>query len=308
MIELGQTFGKVRVAHWYKKPVLEKDDPWKILLEGSFSRVDPSKLASSLNRGIKQRTLEDTSLYAVTLSGASGRVMIRDWSECTLVNVAKNVAMWFSDLALVYPQRDKIVNPKFRDILGSISRRPEDLSPSLVALLWHAALHDTEIPGQIHVAALNYVRWALSNQQFPNVIAVALLKAFHSRRNQRGPTSTNDAPHPLRAELDMDQPQAAYHLGRVSALLSKIQEVTLQDTLIESEKRSRMLRLLFHPTATIFYLKEPELCVRNGNMIVQFSDHMSLCSLRVYLASIHHRAIGYQLATKVYLLSAITTN
>ncbi len=78
---------------------------------------DPDKVADvyrSLWTGRQPKLEDPAAFYAVTLSGAQGRAVVRDWFETTVGDVTYNLARHFSDLAIVRntpPPKQRLLPP-----------------------------------------------------------------------------------------------------------------------------------------------------------------------------------------------------
>jgi CRISPR-associated protein Csd1 len=95
------------VVHWFKEKVAREDDPLE-WLSGFESQEQTEAAAQAAARRLldairsgERASLGDNHSYALTLSGASGRVMVRDWMEGPFEDLVRNVEAWFSDLAMV---------------------------------------------------------------------------------------------------------------------------------------------------------------------------------------------------------------
>ena len=57
--------------------------------------------------------------YALTLSGAAGRVMVRDWMEGGFEDLVANIERWFADLSIIARDGHNLApNPKFMAVCG----------------------------------------------------------------------------------------------------------------------------------------------------------------------------------------------
>jgi CRISPR-associated protein Csd1 len=216
-----------KVVHWFKKYVAPEDDPlsW---LESPDTQAEADaqgrarKLLQAIQNGDSAAAyLAGNHYYAMTLSGASGRVMVREWIEGPFEELVQRVGQWFDDLAIVRRDGTSLApSPKLWSVLASLVRDVKDLPPSLGAAVWRSAVRGERIPGHAHAQALLRFRAdVLQNETF-NHARVGLLKAYHLRLDRGQPM----APH-----LDEDHPTPAYQCGRLLALMAALQYRALGD-------------------------------------------------------------------------------
>jgi CRISPR-associated protein Csd1 len=235
----GKRLAETKVVHWYsgkhvpaeKDPVNhiedgdEWDDEWEE--EPEDIRQTESDARSRGHRLIESfRTAEDENpasfrYYVLVLSGASGRVMVRDWFEGQFGQLRANRDRWFADLAIVHRTGEGLAKrPKFMAVLGSLLRPKEDfkaIPPPVVAKMWRVAVRNEEIPRQVLAQALARVRSDVIEDAPPNHARMGLLKAYHLRRG---------APH-MECYLNEDHPHPAYHCGRLMAVFADLQYAAL---------------------------------------------------------------------------------
>ncbi|PKN03880.1 MAG: type I-C CRISPR-associated protein Cas8c/Csd1, partial [Deltaproteobacteria bacterium HGW-Deltaproteobacteria-9] len=119
----SQKLAGIKVVHWFKDAVNADNDPLPWLVEGmDREEVNALECASHLLNSIKngeKAELSGNHFYAISLSGMSGRVMLRDYMEGSFEELAKNVKMWFEDLSIVHRQGGTLARPpKFYAVLG----------------------------------------------------------------------------------------------------------------------------------------------------------------------------------------------
>jgi CRISPR-associated protein Csd1 len=217
------------VAHWFKDKLPPADDPFALLygLEADESTVVSAQaLARHLLDAIRSGQRADLSgnrFYAITLSGASGRVMVRDWMEGSFEQLVKNVEAWFSDLCIV--ARDGTTNardPKFRAVCGALVLELKNLPGSIASSLWRCAAFGQPIPAALMAQALARFRSALLKDEPFNHARMGLIKAFFVRRLNRGDIHMKPA-------VNSEHPSPAYHCGRLLAVLAGLQRAALGD-------------------------------------------------------------------------------
>lgn len=235
-----------KVAHWFKNQVVPQDDPleWLNNFE-SKEQTEASaqgaarRLLESIRKG-ERADLGNNHYYALTLSGASGRVMVRDWMEGRFEDLVRNVDAWFADFAIVVAgdRKDcdgkKIAHdPKFYEVClalvrndqkKSISENLKQLPAPNAAALWKVAMQHLPIPQPIMAQALARFRADLVDKDAPplNHARMGLIKAYFVRLQQGGVST-------MKAYLNPDHPEPAYHCGRLLAVLAELQYAALGD-------------------------------------------------------------------------------
>lgn len=221
--EHSQRLAGTKVVHWFKDRIADEDDPFSFLIEGdSEEEADAQRraheLLDALRTGIKPDLLGNR-YFALTLSGASGRVMVRDWMEGPFEELAENVGRWFADLSIIRRDGTGLARaPKMLAVLAALVRDLDDLPPPLQAQLWRVAVRCEPIPRQAMARTLARLKADVLTDQPFNHARVGLLKAFHVRKGD------SMEPH-----LNEDHPDPAYHCGRLMAMLAALQYRALGD-------------------------------------------------------------------------------
>lgn len=219
------------VVHWFKEQVAPQDDPLE-WLNGFESQEQTEatalgaarRLLESIRKG-ERVDLGNNQYYALALSGASGRVMARDWMEGCFEDLVCNVEAWFADLAIVARDGNgQAHDPKFMAVCGALVRELKDLPAPTSATLWKVAVQRLPIPQPLMVQALARFRTDLVDKEQPplNHARMGLIKAYFVRLQPGGA-------HAMTAYLNPDHPEPAYHCGRLLAVFSNLQRAALGD-------------------------------------------------------------------------------
>lgn len=227
----SRRLGNSLVVHWYARQVPVEDDPLAFLygLESAEQAEAAAlgaarRLLDSIRTG-ERPDLGENRYFALTLSGASGRVMVRDWMEGRFEDLARNVISWFSDLAIVARDGSCLApDPKFMAACGALVRDLDDLPAPTIGAVWKAAVLSLPIPRQLLAQALGRFRADLVDKDSPalNHARMSLIKAYFVRLCPGGDSTTN-------AYLNPEHPAAAYHCGRLLAILANLQRAALGD-------------------------------------------------------------------------------
>lgn len=256
----SQRLAGAKVIHWFKKKdVLIGDDPLAWLEESKeLQELSAQQRARELLTAIrtgKRPDLADNIYYAVTLSGAAGRAMVRDWMEGQFEELVTNVLDWFDDLAIVrlnLSDLGHVRSPNIEAVITSLlqPRKPNQnysdwIKPigSERLQLWRAALRGDFIPHNVlsRLVVLNRIfhstcqlEGALKSKNAIEVyittsllrIRMGLIKAYHLRKERKGGVTMSKD---LRPYLNDEHPHPAYHCGRLMAVLAGLQRAALGD-------------------------------------------------------------------------------
>jgi CRISPR-associated protein Csd1 len=213
-----------KVAHWFKENVPPEDDPLSWLdvseaQEESNAQQRARELLEAIRRG-QRPSLANNRYYALTLSGASGRVMIRDWMEGQFEELVEHIDAWFGDLSIARRDGSGLAPPpKFFAVLGALVRDLKDLPAPLEATMWRVAVRGEAIPRQALAQALGRLKIDILGNETFNHARVGLLKAFHVRQGDRQ----------MQPILNEEHPEPAYHCGRLMAVFAALQYRALGD-------------------------------------------------------------------------------
>lgn len=184
--------------------------------------------------------------FALMLSANAGRVIVRDWTEGTFEKLAQAVKAWFDDLAMPFTGNSQFFAPCFDQALTA-GLRPRPSSQKYAdwskptaahrAALWRAAMGGPAQPlprALIGAVVLSHCT-ALSSHQAIGVnlggrkdksydpwLLLRRLGIMRAHCNRFARTSQLGDYH-VTAILDPNHPRAAYHVGRLMAVLEMIQ-------------------------------------------------------------------------------------
>ncbi len=207
---------------------------------------DLERFAESPLRGLEPGALDDRAFYAVTLSGNAGRVAVRDWFESRVGEVKQSIRRYFEDLRIGSAPAGPI--PVYRLLKAIEAPSGRGLSPDLSTRMLGAALRGQPFPRQLLAAALDRLRLPPAEDRFEREqlrLRVALIKAYLLRHRSSGTT-------PLEVSVSLDKNNAAqpYVLGRLFAVLERLQGVALGD--INATIRDRYFGAASRNPATVF--------------------------------------------------------
>lgn len=236
--ENSKRLGLVKIVYWFSQQVVETEDPLSWLIEGDSTREkDAHQRARDLLDAIgtgKTPSLGSNRYYVLSLSGAAGRIMVRDWMEGQFEELVSNIDSWFTDLAMVRPDGQNLMrNPRFSTVLEAMlirnnQRRQtdalEELPSPFIARMWRVALRNEPFPFDVLAKTLARWRSDLLSEKGVNGYCAAVIKAYLNRKERRKGGKTLTTPY-----LNENHPEPAYHCGRLMAVLAHLQQSALGD-------------------------------------------------------------------------------
>jgi CRISPR-associated protein Csd1 len=230
------------VCYWTPKP--SGDDfcsAFGGLLEANPQLVN--ELYQSIWRGKFPEVEDESAFYALTLSGTQGRAIVRDWFESTVARVARNLGTHFKDLDIVRHPRLKRENlpPQLPLTLLLESLAPqgdrERIPTPLIGELVESALRGTPYPFSLLQRAVERQRAEIGREKDEGMegyrarersdARAALIKAVLNRRRRFFPDTTHyKEVHP---DMDPTNPSEGYTLGRLMAVLERVQQEAIGD-------------------------------------------------------------------------------
>lgn len=226
------------VCYWSNQPPREGNgllDQLGALMEAA----DPEQVGDryhSLWKGRPSEIEDPARFYAMTITGAQGRLIVRDWLETSVAEVDRNLARHFADLAIVRntpPPKGREHPPAIPlHVLGQALApmgRSDNVPAHVAAELVHAALRGTLYPRSILHKALQRARaeatqsdWAAMQRRDARA---ALIKAVLNRLRARMEPPT---PYPeVNVAMDPNNTSAGYLLGRMMAVVENMQQLAL---------------------------------------------------------------------------------
>ncbi|MHC1712542.1 MAG: type I-C CRISPR-associated protein Cas8c/Csd1 [Solidesulfovibrio sp.] len=234
----SQKLAGALVVHWFKERVPPEDDLIALLERwDTKERIEAGallaarRLLGSIRSG-QRPDLGRNRYNTMTLSGAGGRVMVRDWMEGPFEELAANIEAWFSHISIVHDRGTKLARePRFFEVCLSLVRNDRNRSitenlkqlPSpLAATLWKVAVKRNAIPQAVlALAVARFHSDLMRGEQFIPA-RVGLLRTYFIRKRKGGEDS-------MSAYLNPDHPEPAYHCGRLLAVLASLQRAALGD-------------------------------------------------------------------------------
>jgi CRISPR-associated protein Csd1 len=169
----------------------------------------------SVRRGLRPSLEDQTPFYVLGLAPNAARLAVRLWHEGTVAELAHNILRHFDDLEIVglgaesnVPGLWRLIGAAARD--GDLRKLSDTLRGQLATGLMAAILD--RLPYPTTLLARTVARCRADQSVWP--IRAALIKASLNRRSPAKEVTVN---------LDPDEPNVGYRLGRLFAVLENIQ-------------------------------------------------------------------------------------
>jgi CRISPR-associated protein Csd1 len=201
-------------------------------LEDSFAsyfseapKDDPDKgtrAVKSLYESIQQGSLnvndEKTQFFVLGLAPNAARISIRFWLTGTVQKFSERIVEHFDDIAINHAPYEPPYPSLFRLLASTaLQGKAENIPPNLGGDTMRAILSGLPYPETLLLSALRRTR-AEREVSYPRA---ALIKACINRKTRR---DNPDSEEELQVSLDFANTNVGYRLGRLFAVLEKVQE------------------------------------------------------------------------------------
>lgn len=172
---------------------------------------------------------EPLRFFVLGLSPNASRIAVRFWIHDSFENLGGRILQHFDDLRIARQSDGDSATPSMYWLLRSLAPqgKAENVSPRLAGEWFRAILEGVPYPPAVLNAAVNRCRSEQATDAWGgNVpyLRAAILKACINREYRRRRGLSNDFQF-IREELDVTQTHPAYRLGRLFAVLERIQAV-----------------------------------------------------------------------------------
>ena len=215
--------GDATTVFWAdKKTVLEEsfadfwEDPPKERPDSLASAV--RALFESVENGACLATESDTRFHVLGLAPNAARIAIRFWHTSTVPAMARNICAYFEDLRIAHGARDQDDLSLWRLLVSTaVQGKSENINPNLAGHVIRSILEGLPFPAALLQAAVIRIK-AEREVSYPRA------KLVKGCLNRKLPTQPNPQERMLTMSLDKENTNVGYRLGRLFAVLEKIQQ------------------------------------------------------------------------------------
>jgi CRISPR-associated protein Csd1 len=194
------------------------------MLFGEVMRDDPehgtgalNALYSAVQSGKFSVGKADTHFHVLGLAPNAARISIRFWETATAMELATRIQRHFEDIRMVHADYEPEHLSLFRLLTGvALLNKADNIPPNLGGEVLRAILEDLPYPSPL----LNLAVQRCRAEQKPTYARAAVIKASLNRLIRQRHTTERE----YDAMLDPSNQNPAYRLGRLFAVLEKIQE------------------------------------------------------------------------------------
>lgn len=198
-------------AFFFKEP--GKDDP-----NAGTEKV--KALFDSVKTGAYLEDKGDIPFYVLGLAPNAARIAVRFWQIGTIFEFAKRIKEYFEDFTIIKPPNEPEYYSIWRILVNIATQdKSENIPPNLAGDFMRSILNGTPYPATLLQAVIRRIRSDTEYRVKP--VRAALIKAYLNRYNRFYP---NKKEKEVSMKLDPLQPSTGYQLGRLFAILEKIQE------------------------------------------------------------------------------------
>lgn len=228
-------------TYWFSHAVKKEEDIFSILQtpETPEPGVDslPKKLLKSI-QSAQRADLANNHYYTLTLSGAAGRVMVRDWMEGQFSELVEHIDQWFDETSIVgYLCNSACKLSGFERMLTSAlpPKKPKQeykdwVKPlgSLQLSLYQSAITGRAFPIDLVPRILLTLRTFWVNlddsiQKNEKEMRANLALGYRRLGFLKAYQIRNKGDKHMKAHLNPDHPEPAYQCGRLLAILARLQ-------------------------------------------------------------------------------------
>jgi CRISPR-associated protein Csd1 len=164
----------------------------------------------------------DVEFFVLGLAPNAARISVRFWLRAPLSELAPRVARHFDDLRIVRCYDSDPITPSLFRLLSSLAlqRKLDNVPPRLAGEWMRAILEGLPYPALL----LNAAVIRCKAEQDVSYLRAAVLKAWLNRDQRRQQPDLPATHSHFKETLDMEQTDVAYRLGRLFAVLERIQQ------------------------------------------------------------------------------------
>ena len=203
-VSLEETFGS-----FFAEPPPDNPDQLTEAVAALFQSVNTGTITDDPNK---------THFYVLGLSPNSARISVRFWYVGTVSEMETHFRQYFTDLRIAHGPKDKDDLSLWRLLLSTASQgKSENISPNLAGSVMRCVLDGLPLPETLLQATLQRIK-AERDVSYPRA---KLIKGCLNRKFRSNPTNKERM---LTMGLDKENADVGYRLGRLFAVLEKIQQ------------------------------------------------------------------------------------
>lgn len=215
--------GDATVVFW-----AEKDNPFETALADFFAeppKDNPDRLVGSVSAlfrspqtGTGVYAEDETTFHVLGLSPNAARIAIRFWHVGTVAEMAGRFRAYFDDLLIAHGPKDRDHLSLWRLLKSTaVQGKPENIAPNLAGNVMRSILEGLPFPETLLSSVLTRIK-AEHEVSYPRA------KLVKGCLNRKWRFNNPQKERKLTVSLDKENTNAGYRLGRLFAVLERIQE------------------------------------------------------------------------------------
>jgi len=198
-------------SYFFKEP--EKDNP-----DSGTGKIQA--LYKAVHTGVYEKDDSSMRFCVLGLSPNSARISVRFWKIGTIAEFASGIKEYFDDFSIIKPPNEQEFYSIWRVLVNIAAQdKSENIPPSIAGDFYRSILEGIPYPASLLNVAIRRIRSDAKERVTP--VRAALIKAYLNRYYRYYP---NKYCKEVTMGLDINQPSKGYQLGRLFAVLEKIQE------------------------------------------------------------------------------------
>ncbi|PCJ84479.1 MAG: type I-C CRISPR-associated protein Cas8c/Csd1 [Thiotrichaceae bacterium] len=187
-----------------------KDDP-------DSTALAVKNLFTTIHNGAYIENNGSDNFFVLGLAPNSARIVVRYWQAGTIAEFSEKIAQWFNDIDIV--GRDHYGFPPLKKLLRTtaLQYKDDNVSPNLPADVIRSILSGTRLPETFIQATLRRIKAEQGHVSFNRA---CIIKACLNRKYRFSTTNQRE----LTVSLNKEETRIGYCLGRLFAVLEKLQE------------------------------------------------------------------------------------
>lgn len=243
---LGSSRSRVQVGDASTVFWADRTSPFESLLADLFgeSKDDPTRgtrTVQALHEAIRTGQLpvgeSGAQFYVLGLAPNAARISVRFWLKAPLAQLAPRVLRHFDDLRVVRRYDSDPITPSLFRLLSSLALQGklDNVPPTLAGEWMRAILEGLPYPTTLLNAAVTRCK----AEQDVTYLRASVLKAWLNSEHRRNNPETPLGKQHFKESLDMEQSDTPYLLGRLFAVLERVQEESARPAKLNSTIRDR---------------------------------------------------------------------